>query len=194
MKNLYQYFEFITLNLLIIFNIVPICGYLFFSLLCFIFLTFGEMTKFAYLETIVIFSILPLLFFALKFTIYPMLYEMYQGQEFAGRFFNKIETNKKFVNSLITIASIIDFVYWILIHKIDAAKLNLVPELKIMCELLLGLLPCVLSLIFWFKIKNTKHAKLIMTITSLVYAFIILLLTFKHSILYTDVIRYWFIK
>ena len=180
MKNLYQYFEFITLNLLIIFNVVPICGYLFFSLLSFIFLAFGEMSKFAYLETIVIFSILPLLFFALKFAIYPMLYEMYQGQEIAGRFFNKMETNKKFAKILITIACIIDFVYWILIHKIDEAKLNLVPELKIMCGLLLGILPCVLSLLFWFKIKNTKHAKLIMIIASLVYGFIILLLTFKH--------------
>ena len=152
------------------------------------------MTKFAYLGTIVIFSFLPLLFFTIKLAIYPMLYEMYQGQEIAGRFFNKMETNKKFAKILITIACIIDFVYWILIHKIDEAKLNLVPELKIMCGLLLGILPCVLSLLFWFKIKNTKHAKLIITITSLVYAFIILLLTFKHSILYTDVIRYWFIK
>ena len=173
-------------------NIAQISGYLFFLLLSAIFVFSEGISTIASIGIISIFAIIPILLLALKFAIYPMLYEMYQGQEIAGRFFNKMETNKKFAKILITIACIIDFVYWILIHKIDEAKLNLVPELTIMCGLLLGILPCVLSLLFWFKIKNTKHAKLIMIIASLVYGFIILLLTFKHSILYTDVIRYWF--
>ena len=192
MKNFSETLNFILLNLLIMSNIAQISGYLFFLLLSAIFVFSEGISTIASIGIISIFAIIPILLLALKFAIYPMLYEMYQGQEIAGRFFNKMETNKKFAKILITIACIIDFVYWILIHKIDEAKLNLVPELKIMCWLLLGILPCVLSLLFWFKIKNTKHAKLIITITSLVYAFIILLLTFKHSILYTDVIRYWF--
>ena len=192
MKNFSETLNFILLNLLIMSNIAQISGYLFFLLLSAIFVFSEGISTIASIGIISIFAIIPILLLALKIAIYPMLYEMYQGQEFAGRFFNKMETNKKFAKILITIACIIDFVYWILIHKIDEAKLNLVPELKIMCGLLLGILPCVLSLLFWFKIKNTKHAKLIITITSLVYAFIILLLTFKHSILYTDVIRYWF--
>lgn len=192
MKNFSETLNFILLNLLIMSNIAQISGYLFFLLLSTIFVFSEGISTIASIGIISIFAIIPILLLALKFAIYPMLYEMYQGQEIAGRFFNKMETNKKFAKILITIACIIDFVYWILIHKIDEAKLNLVPELKIMCGLLLGILPCVLSLLFWFKIKNTKHAKLIITITSLVYAFIILLLTFKHSILYTDVIRYWF--
>ena len=192
MKNFSETLNFILLNLLIMSNIAQISGYLFFLLLSAIFVFSEGISTIASIGIISIFAIIPILLLALKFAIYPMLYEMYQGQEIAGRFFNKMETNKKFAKILITIACIIDFVYWILIHKIDEAKLNLVPELKIMCGLLLGILPCVLSLLFWFKIKNTKHAKLIITITSLVYAFIILLLTFKHSILYTDVIRYWF--
>jgi len=192
MKNFSETLNFILLNLLIMSNIAQISGYLFFLLLSAIFVFSEGISTIASIGIISIFAIIPILLLALKFAIYPMLYEMYQGQEIAGRFFNKMETNKKFAKILITIACIIDFVYWILIHKIDEAKLNLVPELKMMCGLLLGILPCVLSLLFWFKIKNTKHAKLIITITSLVYAFIILLLTFKHSILYTDVIRYWF--
>lgn len=192
MKNFSETLNFILLNLLIMSNIAQISGYLFFLLLSAIFVFSEGISTIASIGIISIFAIIPILLLALKFAIYPMLYEMYQGQEIAGRFFNKMETNKKFAKILITIACIIDFVYWILIHKIDEAKLNLVPELKIMCGLLLGILPCVLSLLFWFKIKNTKHAKLIMIIASLVYGFIILLLTFKHSILYTDVIRYWF--
>ncbi|MEE3349392.1 MAG: hypothetical protein VZR09_05065 [Candidatus Gastranaerophilaceae bacterium] len=192
MKNFSETLNFILLNLLIMSNIAQISGYLFFLLLSAIFVFSEGISTIVSIGIISVFAIIPILLLALKFAIYPMLYEMYQGQEIAGRFFNKMETNKKFAKILITIACIIDFVYWILIHKIDEAKLNLVPELKIMCGLLLGILPCVLSLLFWFKIKNTKHAKLIITITSLVYAFIILLLTFKHSILYTDVIRYWF--
>ena len=192
MKNFSETLNFILLNLLIMSNIAQISGYLFFLLLSAIFVFSEGISTIASIGIISIFAIIPILLLALKFAIYPMLYEMYQGQEIAGRFFNKMETNKKFAKILITIACIIDFVYWILIHKIDEAKLNLVPELTIMCGLLLGILPCVLSLLFWFKIKNTKHAKLIMIIASLVYGFIILLLTFKHSILYTDVIRYWF--
>ncbi len=190
MRNLYQHFEFIILNLLITFNLVPICGYLFFSLLCFAFFVFGEMSVVAYISTIIIFAFIPLSFFTLKFAIYPMLYEMYKGQEFAGKFFNKIETNKRFTKLTITIACIIDTIYWMLIHKIDEDILNLVPELKIMCELLLGILPCVLSLLLWFKIKEKKHGKFIMTITSLIYALIILWFTYSHSILYTDFIKH----
>lgn len=123
-----------------------------------------------------------------------MLYEMYKGKGFAGELFNNMETNKRFTGILIIIACIIDMGYWLVIHNIDENKLKLVPELKIMYELHLGILPCILSLLFWFKIKNKKYAKITIIATSLVYAFIILLLTFKHSILYTDIIKYWFIK
>ena len=192
MKNFSETLNFILLNLLIMSNMTQVSGYLLFLLLSVIFVFSDGISTIASIGIISIFAIIPILLLALKFAIYPMLYEMYKGQEIAGRLFNKIETNKNFAKLIIAIACIIDFVYWIFIHKIDEIKLNLIPELKIMYELLLGLSPCFLSLLFWFKIKNIKHAKLIMTITSLVYAFIILLLTFKHSTLYTYVIRYWF--
>jgi len=194
MKNFSETLNFILLNLLIMSNITQISGYLFFLLLSAIFVFSEGISTIASIGIISIFAIIPILLLALKIAIYPMLYEMYQGQEFAGRFFNKIETNKKFAKFTIIIAFIIDIVYCLLMLFVSLLFYEFARELIVMCALLLGILPCVLSLLFWFKIKNTKHAKLIMTITSLVYAFIILLLTFKYSILYTDVIRYWFIK
>ena len=119
-----------------------------------------------------------------------MLYEMYKGQEVTGKFFNKIEINKKFAKLTIIIACIIDIIYWMFVHKIDEDKLNLVPELKIMCELLLGILPCLLSLLLWFKIKHKKYAQVIMAVASLVYGCVILWFTYKSSILYNDFIKH----
>lgn len=194
MNRFSETLNFILLNLLIMSNIAQISGYLFFLLLSAIFVFSEGNSTIASIVIISIFAIIPILLLALKFAIYPMLYEMYQGQEFAGRFFNKIETSKKFAKFTIIIAFIIDIIYCLLMLFISLLFYEFARELIVMCGLLLGILPCIVSLLLWFRIKNTKRAKLIMTITSLVYAFIILLLTFKHSILYTDVIRYWFIK
>jgi len=159
MKNLKEIFYFIVLNLLLIFNLLPILAAIFVAgIVCLIFFTIHD-NSFPAIITVFTGTIglIYILFLPPKFIIYPVIYEYIDNSSIIFKFFEKLRTNKLIAIITFLLFCLLDYIIYLYLPK------NLIaysPDDWIHFykkSQLLGLTFCFLSLLLWFKIRKHKN-------------------------------------
>ena len=189
MKNLRDILYFVIINIIMIFNAIPLMAAVFVAFisgLIFIIIYDNAFPALigmsAYIATITF-----MLFLPIKFIIYPIIYEYIEKSSIIFKFLNKIKTNKLIAILVFLLLCLLDYMIYLYLPK------NLVaysPDDWIHFykkTQLLGLTLCFLCLLLWFKIRKPKNNGKILfcyyIVLTVIFLSIVVLLKFLNLLI-----------